>query len=143
MERRDGIGLGRRAEPVNGHRSLIVFAALAPLLLVGSGLPLPSTSHSPSPVGASVHERVERISATPVDNFTSAVQRLVTLLALSASGLLAIVWARVALSWFSNDVTKKIQAKDRARDALVGTVLFTAAISGLLWGLAHWVVTGT
>jgi hypothetical protein len=52
-------------------------------------------------------------------------------------------WARVALSWFSNDVTKKVQAKDRARDALIGTLLFTAAITGLVWGLAHWVLTGS
>jgi hypothetical protein len=80
---------------------------------------------------------------TSVSNFTNAINRVVTLLGLSGSGLLAIVWARVALSWFSHDVTKKIQAKERARDALIGTILFTAAVSGLLYGLAHWVVTGT
>ena len=80
---------------------------------------------------------------TPVANYTSAIQRIVTLLGLSGSGLLAIVWARVALSWFSNDVTKKVQAKDRARDALIGTILFTAAVSGLLFGLAQWIVTGS
>jgi hypothetical protein len=82
------------------------------------------------------------VTSTPVANFTAAIQRMVTLLALSGGGLLAFVWARVALSWFSNDIAKKVQAKDRARDALIGTLLFTAAISGLLWGLAQWVVTG-
>ena len=80
---------------------------------------------------------------TPVANFTAALQRMVSLLALSGSGLLAIVWVRVALSWFSNDIAKKVQAKDRARDALIGTAIFVAAVSGLLWGVAHWVVTGT
>ena len=78
-----------------------------------------------------------------VSNFTAAINRLVELVGLAGSGILSLVWARVALSWFSNDVTKKIQAKDRARDALVGTLLFTAAVTGLFWGLAHWVVTGT
>jgi hypothetical protein len=77
-----------------------------------------------------------------VANFTASVNRLVELVGLAGSGLLALVWARVALSWFSNDVTKKVQAKDRARDALVGTLLFVAAVTGLVWGLAHWVVTG-
>jgi hypothetical protein len=77
-----------------------------------------------------------------VANFSEVVNRIVVLLGLSGGGLLAIVWARVALSWFSNDVTKKIQAKDRARDALVGTLLFAAALSGLIWGLAQWVLTG-
>jgi len=78
----------------------------------------------------------------PVANFTAAVNRLVELVGLAGGGILALVWARVALSWFSNDVTKKIQAKDRARDALIGTLLFVAAVSGLIYGLAHWVVTG-
>ena len=82
-------------------------------------------------------------NSAPVTNFTASIQRMVTLLALSGGGLLAFVWARVALSWFSNDIAKKVQAKDRARDALIGTILFSAAIFGLLWGLAQWVVTGT
>jgi hypothetical protein len=78
-----------------------------------------------------------------VGNFTASIDRMVDLLGLAGGGILALVWARVALSWFSNDVTKKVQAKDRARDALVGTLLFVAAITGLIWGLAHWVLTGT
>jgi len=81
--------------------------------------------------------------STPVDNFTASINRLVDLVALAGSGLLSLVWARVALSWFSNDITKKVQAKDRARDALIGTLLFMAAVSGLLYGLAHWVLMGS
>jgi len=81
--------------------------------------------------------------STPVSNFSSSINRLVDLVALAGSGILSLVWARVALSWFSNDITKKIQAKDRARDALIGTLLFMAAVTGLLYGLAHWVLTGS
>jgi amino acid transporter len=79
----------------------------------------------------------------PVANFTAAVNRLVELVGLAGGGILALVWARVAFSWFSNDLTKKVQAKDRARDALIGTLLFVAAVTGLVYALAHWVVTGT
>jgi hypothetical protein len=89
-----------------------------------------------------VHRTVVGADSSAVNNFSAALQRLVTLLGLSGSALLAIVWARVALSWFSNDLSKKIQAKDRARDALIGTLLFTAAFTGLAWGLARWVLTG-
>jgi hypothetical protein len=71
------------------------------------------------------------------------LDRLVSLVAAGGGSILALVWARVALSWFSNDVAKKVQAKDRARDALIGTLVFTAAISGLAWALAQWVVNGT
>jgi hypothetical protein len=81
--------------------------------------------------------------SNPVGNFSASINRLVDLVALAGSGILSLVWARVALSWFSNDITKKIQAKDRARDALIGTLLFMAAVTGLLYGLAHWVLTGS
>jgi hypothetical protein len=110
---------------------LALLAVPPPLMELDPG---PRSSH-PGPPPA--------VSPTPVSNFTAAVQRVVTLLGLSGGGLLAIVWARVALSWLSTDVTKKVQAKDRARDALIGSVLFVAALSGLVWGLAHWVVTGS
>jgi len=116
----------------------LVFTAV--ILLLSAPL------QSPSPEILSSHLTLERplaSNASPVDNFTASVDRLVELLGLAGSGLLALVWARVALSWFSHDVTKKIQAKDRARDALVGTLLFVAALTGLIWGLAHWVLTGS
>jgi hypothetical protein len=82
-------------------------------------------------------------NATAVANFTGALDRLVTLVAAAGGAILALVWARVAMSWFSNDISKKVQAKDRARDALVGTLVFMAAVSGLAFALAQWVVSGT
>ncbi|HTP54364.1 MAG TPA: hypothetical protein VML94_05330 [Thermoplasmata archaeon] len=110
------------------------------LLLAGMGGPVGARPAilvpAPGPAGHSG-------TPSPVTNFTAAINRMVELVGFAGSGILALVWARVALSWFSNDVTKKIQAKDRARDALVGSLLFTAAVTGLAWGLAHWVVTGT
>ena len=99
----------------------------------------------PGPVDVLAPVAPASVTATSsaVGNFTAAINRLVDLIALAGSGILTLVWARVALSWFSNDITKKVQAKDRARDALVGTLLFTAAVTGLFWGLAHWVLTGS
>ncbi len=114
------------------------------LLLVGLLLFLaaePPATAAPSGTGAGT--TTTSAAGGPVANFSAAVNRVVTLLGVSGGGLLAIVWARVALSWFSHDVTKKVQAKERARDALIGTLLFTAAITGLIWGLAHWVLTGS
>jgi hypothetical protein len=95
------------------------------------------------PLGSDLRQGSTVGNGSAVGNFTGSIDRIVELLGLAGGGLLALVWARVALSWFSNDVTKKVQAKDRARDALVGTLLFVAAVSGLVWGLAHWVITGS
>lgn len=120
-------------------RFLGVWHAWGVVLAFAIGVPSPGLAH----LGGS--GPLDTATAQPpgaVGNFTAAVNRLVELVAVAGSGLLALVWVRVALSWFSNDITKKVQAKDRARDALIGTLLFTAAITGLFWGLAQWVVTG-
>ncbi len=113
---------------------------LVALLLVPPALGAhgPSTPFPPTSAASSTPP-----TSSPVSNFTASINRLVDLVALAGSGILALVWARVALSWFSNDITKKVQAKDRARDALVGTLIFVAAVTGLFWGLAHWVITGS
>ena len=115
-------------------------AAVA-VLLAFALVPVPVGHHSSPPVPGI--PLIGTSQATPVNNFSASINRLVDLVALAGSGILSLVWARVALSWFSNDITKKIQAKDRARDALIGTLLFMAAITGLLYGLAHWVLTGS
>ena len=124
----------RRRTPAGLGAALLVALLVALALLPASAAAKPSPNSAPPPSGSA--------TSPAVGNFTAAVNRLVELVGLAGSGLLALVWARVALSWFSNDITKKVQAKDRARDALVGTLLFTAAITGLFWGLAHWVLTG-
>ncbi|MGA7861111.1 MAG: hypothetical protein WCB19_04575 [Thermoplasmata archaeon] len=118
-----------------GKVSLTILLLLAVVL---SGAPSAS-AHRPDPPVAST-------GTTPtnpaVSNFTAAIDRLVALAAAAGGGLLSLVWARVALSWFSHDSMKKVLAKERARDALIGTLLFVAAVSGLVWALANWVVTG-
>ncbi|HTT74057.1 MAG TPA: hypothetical protein VMG99_07970 [Thermoplasmata archaeon] len=116
---------------------------LLALVVVAVGL---GPALAPAPLAVPAHLGPAASAPTtpaPVANFTSSINRLVELLALAGSGILALVWARVAFSWFSNDITKKVQAKDRARDALIGTLLFVAAVTGLVWGLAHWVITGS
>ena len=121
---------------VPGRRASAGFGVVCVLCMaVGLGAP---------PVSPAAHVEYPSAAApandTAVANFSGAINRLVTLVGAAGGGLLALVWARVAFSWFSNDITKKVQAKDRARDALVGTLLFVAALSGLVWGLARWVI---
>ncbi len=131
---------------VSPQRPRVRPAGLVVLAFVVLLLGVPLSAH-PSPVAADrevlAGTSSSPLNASPVANFSASIARLVDLLGVAGSGLLALVWARVALSWFSHDVTKKVQAKERARDALIGTLLFVAALSGLVWGLAHWVLTGT
>jgi hypothetical protein len=121
----------------SGRAPAAVVAVVAAILVA---VPFPGAPAAPA---ATARGAASTAPSGAVANFTAALNRLVELVGLAGSAILTLVWARVALSWFSNDLTKKIQAKDRARDALIGTLLFVAAVSGLVWGLAHWVVTGT
>ena len=117
----------------------LVGIALPFVLLVGSG----GAGSIAGPLAVPHGDRPALTNASALSSFSAALGRLVTLVAAAGGALLALVWTRVALSWFSNDVAKKVQAKDRARDALVGSLLFAAAVSGLVWGLAQWVVGGS
>ena len=135
-----------RSAPVLRRRTCSgAFGTLLVLALLGAAgvFSAPGATASPPTPGTIAGAAAPKSNDSAVGNFTASIGRTVDLLGLAGSGILALVWARVALSWFSNDVTKKVQAKDRARDALIGTFLFVAAITGLIWGLAHWVLTGT
>jgi hypothetical protein len=123
---------------MNGSSLYPTLAFLVLGLVLGASGPAPEP-HAP-PRGPSL---LAQTNATAVANFTGALNRLVALVGAAGGAVLALVWARVALSWFSNDISKKVQAKDRARDALVGTLVFMAAISGLAFALAQWVVSGS
>jgi hypothetical protein len=116
-------------------------ALVATILLVSVAVPGPGAGVAGPVLRGTVHPMVPGEDSA-IANFSAAMQRLVGLVAAGAGAILALVWARVALSWFSNDVTKKVQAKDRARDALVGSLILVAALSGLVWALAQWVLTG-
>ncbi len=135
------VGPFLNAGPTDPGRARLVAVAFALVLL---SVPLAPASPAARPGAVSIPGATSApVNVSPVANFSASIGRLVDLLGVAGSGLLALVWARVALSWFSHDVTKKVQAKERARDALIGTLLFVAALSGLIWGLAHWVLTGT
>ncbi len=125
--------------PVAG---LVVLALTAALLVVAAGAP-PAADTGGVRTGAARSGIPPAAATNATQQFAGALNRLVTLVAAAGGSLLALVWARVALSWFSNDVSKKVQAKDRARDALIGSLVFTAAVSGLAWALAQWVISGT
>ena len=136
MVRRTSTVVARRRRPGTVTAGL---AILCILLMLGS---LPSGRATPAASLSVSRGTTPASNSSTVGNFSASIGRLVELVGVAGSGLIALVWARVALSWFSHDVTKKVQAKERARDALIGTLLFVAALTGLVWGLAHWVLTG-
>ncbi|AGO60328.1 MULTISPECIES: hypothetical protein [Ferroplasma] len=56
--------------------------------------------------------------------------------------LITLLWIPIALNFFSTDENKKIMARERLKNAAIGTVIFIMAISGILFTVFNYVVTG-
>lgn len=57
--------------------------------------------------------------------------------------LIAILWVKVAINFFSDDPQRKAQAKEDAMKALLGTILIAMAVFGAIWAIAGWMVGAT
>lgn len=139
-----------RFGPLACGATLLAVLATVVLAIIPTGAAvLPSSPSAMGPGAAHAQFGAERsraltpsATANATGNLSAVLNRAVVLVGIAASGVVTLVWSRVAISWFSHDPTKKVQAKERARDALVGSMVLLAAVSGLAWGLAHWVLTG-
>jgi hypothetical protein len=133
-----------------------VFAALAVILVLpsltgalGSSATLQHSKPDAAALGGSKADAITNgppqlhfiLNAT--GNLTAVLSRTVLLVGLAAGALVTLVWSRVAVSWFSHDPSRKVQAKERARDAAIGSLVLVAAVSGLAWGLTRFVLTGS
>ncbi|EQB68927.1 MAG: hypothetical protein M1462_08435 [Candidatus Thermoplasmatota archaeon] len=56
--------------------------------------------------------------------------------------LITLLWIPIALNFFSTDENKKIMARERLKNAAIGTVIYIMAISGILFTVFNYVVTG-
>lgn len=123
----------------NGGSARSAWSSPASLPAHPEGLSLEEGSGARSVLGPRVSSSISNATG----NLTASLGRVVFLVGLAASAVVTLVWSRVALSWFSHDPSRKVQAKERARDALIGSMVLLAAVTGLAWGLAHWVLTGS
>lgn len=78
-------------------------------------------------------------SATAIN---AMVQRAFGIIAGIAGLIVAILWVPIAIGYFSKDLDRKADAKERTKDALIGTVIFVMAISGVLYAVVHYIVAG-
>lgn len=70
------------------------------------------------------------------------VQRAFGIVAGIAGLIIAILWVPIAIGYFSRDLDRKADAKERTKDALIGTIIFVMAISGVLYAVIHYIVVG-
>ncbi len=57
--------------------------------------------------------------------------------------LISLLWIPIALNFFSTDENKKYMAKERLKNAVIGTVIYVMAISGVIYVIFNYIVTGS
>ena len=70
-------------------------------------------------------------------------QKLYILLGIIGGILIAVLWVKVAINFFSDDPQRKAMAKEDAIKALVGTIIIAMAVFGAVWAIAGWMVGAT
>ncbi|MGC8574250.1 MAG: hypothetical protein ACP5LC_01830 [Thermoplasmata archaeon] len=81
-------------------------------------------------------------TSTNSTQINGIVDRAFGIVAGVAGLVIAILWVPIAIGYFSRDLDRKADAKERTKDALIGTIIFVMAISGVLYAVIHYIVVG-
>ena len=87
------------------------------------------------------------INALMVQSVTFAtlgdvVNRFFSIIVGISAVVIALLWIPIAIGCFSEDERKRYDSKIRAKYAALGTVIYVLAITGTIYALAYYVVTG-
>ncbi|MGP6206778.1 hypothetical protein ACNF42_01910 [Cuniculiplasma sp. SKW3] len=56
--------------------------------------------------------------------------------------VIAILWIPIAIGFFSTDENRKYNAYEKLRNATIGTLIYVMAITGVIFGLFNFIITG-
>jgi nitrogen fixation/metabolism regulation signal transduction histidine kinase len=56
--------------------------------------------------------------------------------------LMLILWIPVAVSFFSIDENKRVEARQRLKNAIIGTFIYALAISGVIYAIFKYIASG-
>lgn len=94
-------------------------------------------------VHAATNDQTSILSTVSNSTMINAmVQRAFGIIAGVSGLIIAILWVPIAIGYFSKDLDRKADAKERTKDALIGTVIFVMAVSGVLYAVVHYIVAG-
>ncbi|MCL5790540.1 MAG: hypothetical protein M1375_01020, partial [Candidatus Thermoplasmatota archaeon] len=56
--------------------------------------------------------------------------------------IIAVLWIPIAIGFFSADETRKYNAYEKLRNAAIGTAIYVMAVTGVIFGLFNFIITG-
>ncbi len=73
----------------------------------------------------------------------SAILGRIMDLAISVSAIfIALLWIPIAINFFSTDEEKRYTAKERLKNAAIGTAIYIMAITGVIYSVFNYIITG-
>ncbi|WP_048161670.1 hypothetical protein [Thermoplasma acidophilum] len=74
----------------------------------------------------------------------SAVLTRIDTIAISVSAvIISLLWIPIAIEFFSSDESKRMIARTRLKNAAIGTFIYILAVSGLLYAVFNYIITGS
>ena len=80
---------------------------------------------------------------TQYAQLTSITNRLYEVVISVSAVIIAVLWIPIAISFFGTDENRRIEARTRLKNALIGTFIYVVAISGVLYALVNFIITGS
>ncbi|WP_297218036.1 hypothetical protein [Thermoplasma sp.] len=77
------------------------------------------------------------------DNISAMLTRIDTIAISVSAILISILWIPIAFQFFSTDENKRMAARSRLKNAAIGTFIYILAVSGLLYAIFNYIITGS
>ncbi len=74
---------------------------------------------------------------------TTIVNRLYEVVISISAVIIAVLWIPIAISFFGSDENRRFEARARLKNALIGTFIYVIAVSGVIYAVVNYIVTGS
>jgi len=83
------------------------------------------------------------LASTVSSQISGITGRIYEIVASVSAVIIAILWIPIAISFFGADESKRYEAKARLKNALIGTFIYIIAVSGILYAVVTYIITGS
>jgi hypothetical protein len=73
---------------------------------------------------------------------STMINRVYAVVASISAVLIGLLWIPIAIGYFSTDENRKFEARTRTKNALIGTLIYIFAMSGALYAVLNYIITG-
>ncbi|KAA8923484.1 hypothetical protein [Thermoplasma sp.] len=77
------------------------------------------------------------------NNISNVLSRIDEIAISISAVLISLLWIPIAFEFFSTDENKRMIARTRLKNAAIGTFIYVLAVSGLLYAIFNYIITGS